>query len=288
MQFSSAEVEQIARSLLGEPNRALSNKHELRYGTHGSLSIDLKKCVWFDHELEEGGDTFELIRRETGGSDREVIEWLERNGLKEAAFNGHRDGNGADIPYDAEQDPFKNSVKFKREDKQFRIVQTWAYVDENGDELFEVCRLENGDIGEDEKPVKKYVQRHKDSSGQYIYSIKGIRQVPYRLPEIIESIAQEKTIFITEGEKCADAVVALGAPATCNAMGAGKWPDELTPHFAGAEVIILPDNDKIGREHANLVASKLQGTAKQIRIFSNCRICQLKAMSPIGSRPAAH
>jgi hypothetical protein len=120
MQFSSAEVEQIARSLLGEPNRALSNKHELRYGTHGSLSIDLKKCVWFDHELEEGGDTFELIRRETGGSDREVIEWLERNGLKEAAFNGHRDGNGADIPYDAEQDPFKNSVKFKREDKQFR------------------------------------------------------------------------------------------------------------------------------------------------------------------------
>jgi hypothetical protein len=151
-----------------------------------------------------------------------------------------------------------------------------------------VCRLENGDIGEDEKPVKKYVQRHKDSSGQYIYSIKGIRQVPYRLPEIIESIAQEKTIFITEGEKCADAVVALGAPATCNAMGAGKWPDELTPHFAGAEVIILPDNDKIGREHANLVASKLQGTAKQIRIFSNCRICQLKAMSPIGSRPAAH
>jgi hypothetical protein len=63
MQFTPTQVEQIARSLFGEPNRVLSNKHELRFGTHGSLSIDLKKCVWFDHELEEGGDTFKLVGR---------------------------------------------------------------------------------------------------------------------------------------------------------------------------------------------------------------------------------
>lgn len=91
--------------------------------------------------------------------------------------------------------------------------------------------------------------------------------MPYRLPELIEAIAQSKTIFIAEGEKCADAVVALGASATCNAMGAGKWPDPLTPFFTGADTVILPDNDEPGAQHAALVASKILGTAKRVRIL---------------------
>jgi hypothetical protein len=51
----------------------------------------------------------------------------------------------------------------------------------------------------------------------------------------------------------------------CNSGGAGKWPDKLTPPFTGADVIILPDNDGPGRDHAGLVAKKLRGTAKRIR-----------------------
>jgi hypothetical protein len=55
--------------------------------------------------------------------------------------------------------------------------------------------------------------------------------------------------------------------AILDAMGAGKWPDELTPYFKGADVCILPDSDKSGAGHANLVATKLQNIAKRVRVL---------------------
>jgi hypothetical protein len=142
MEFTSTQIEQVARSLFGEPNRALSSKHELRFGTHGSLSVDLQKCLWFDHELGEGGDTFAMVKREIGDTDRGTFEWLERNGIKEP--DNFSNGNGADIPYDASNDPFKG-FQFKKGSgvAELRVVKTWPYVDEADNELFEVCRLED-------------------------------------------------------------------------------------------------------------------------------------------------
>jgi len=252
-------MEAVALDLRGQP----SSKHgnEWRYGTNGSLSIDIKRGTFFNHETNEGGGLLEFIRSEKPGTD--AIDYLSAHG------HIRPNGNGAaapDIAYDAASDPFKG-VKFKKTNKQFHIVKTWAYADETGAELFEVCRLENGETGDDGKPRKTYRQRHQGHNGEYIDNVKGIRQVPYRLPELIKAILQGKTVFITEGEKCADAVIALGGAATCNAMGAGKFPDALVPFFGGADICILPDNDEPGAQHAALVASKLHGTAKQVRIL---------------------
>jgi Protein of unknown function (DUF3631) len=261
IEFTRNENELIARTLLGEPNKALSRRHELRFGTHGSLSVDLVKGQWFDHESQEGGSALTLIRREKAYDNKQAFEWLEQQGIKAR----HPKPNGADIEYDAAADPFKGAT-FKKENRQFRIVKTWAYVDENGEELFEVCRLENGETGVDGKPAKTYRQRHKTPGG-YHNSVNGIRQVPYKLPELVEAVARNEIIFVTEGEKCADAVIELGGVATCNAMGAGKWPDELVPWFKGADVIILPDNDGPGRKHAALVRNKLLGTTERTRVL---------------------
>lgn len=62
-------AEMIARSLLGEPNGALSTKTQLRYGTNGSLTIEIsgeRAGTWFDHEDKVGGGMLDLIRREKG------------------------------------------------------------------------------------------------------------------------------------------------------------------------------------------------------------------------------
>ena len=48
-------MEPVARKLLGEPNEGLSSGHELRFGTRGSMAVDLKKGSWFDHEAGNGG-----------------------------------------------------------------------------------------------------------------------------------------------------------------------------------------------------------------------------------------
>ena len=55
-----------------EPNRRLSKKLELRFGTNGSKSVDLEKGVYFDHESNEGGDAIDLIMRQLGIGDRRV------------------------------------------------------------------------------------------------------------------------------------------------------------------------------------------------------------------------
>jgi hypothetical protein len=59
----------------------------------------------------------------------------------------------------------------------------------------------------------------------------------------------------------------LNFPATCCAGGAKKWRAEHAAFLRGANVLILPDNDDIGREHMNVVAASLQGIAASIRVL---------------------
>jgi hypothetical protein len=87
------------------------------------------------------------------------------------------------------------------------------------------------------------------------------------LPELIEAIANDHAVFICEGEKCADALRDIGVPATTNAMGAGKWKVELGKYFAGADAILVPDNDDAGYKHIQDAGTKLNGIAKRLRVL---------------------
>jgi len=72
---------EVARRLLGLPNKALSNIVTLRYGRRGSFVVDLKKGVWFDHEVGEGGGVMDLIEREIGLTGLEAMAWLAGDDL---------------------------------------------------------------------------------------------------------------------------------------------------------------------------------------------------------------
>jgi DNA primase len=50
-------------------------------------------------------------------------------------------------------------------------------------------------------------------------------------------------------------------------MGAGNWRSEHSAFLAGADVVIVPDNDEPGRDHADAVGTSLQGIAKSVRIL---------------------
>lgn len=79
----------------------------------------------------------------------------------------------------------------------------------------------------------------------------------YRYPDVVSAISEQTTIYLVEGEKCADALSKLGFTATCNEDGAGKWKDGHAEQLKDARVIILPDNDKQGRKHADAVLMSL-------------------------------
>ena len=80
-------IEPIARILLGEPNQRLSSKHELRFGNRGSVSIDLRKGTWFDHERGVGGGVLDLIEDRTGRQGKAQFDWLDEHRLEIA--NGY-------------------------------------------------------------------------------------------------------------------------------------------------------------------------------------------------------
>lgn len=75
-------IQPAAEALLGEPNPRLSNARELRWGRHGSLSVDLRRGTFFDHESATGGGLLALVSRETGArTTAEAIDWLRGAGL---------------------------------------------------------------------------------------------------------------------------------------------------------------------------------------------------------------
>jgi putative DNA primase/helicase len=135
------------------------------------------------------------------------------------------------------------------------IVATYDYTDETGKLLYQVVRYE----------PKDFRQRRPDGSGGWLWSLKGVKPVLYHLPEVIKAVRDGVMIYIPEGEKDVDNLRSLGLVATCNPMGAGKWQDSYSEALRGADLIIIPDNDKPGHDHAAQVAKSCCGIAKRVR-----------------------
>ncbi len=121
------------------------------------------------------------------------------------------------------------------------------------------------------KARKRFSQRHKVGS-EWVYSLDGVPRVLYNLPAVVEAVSLGKTIYVVEGEKCADALSEGGVTATTNPMGAGKWLPQYTDTLKGAAVAILPDNDPPGREHAEVVAAALTEAGAIVKVIELAKL----------------
>jgi putative DNA primase/helicase len=149
------------------------------------------------------------------------------------------------------------------------IEDIYDYRDEAGKLLFQVCRT----------TAKSFPARRRDGNGGWTWGIGGVRRVPYRLPELIATPTEE-TVYIAEGEKdCINLAKAFGVATTCNPGGAAKpkpdgklatpkWRAEYNRYFVGRDVVILPDNDDVGRAHAKAIAQNLAMMAARVRIVA--------------------
>ena len=93
--------------------------------------------------------------------------------------------------------------------------------------------------------------------------------VLYRPPELIAALKANPgcKVLICEGERDVDTAVACGYVATCCPMGAMKWREEYSPYLKGAHVIIVEDNDYVGRAHANDVVFHVARYALSVKIM---------------------
>jgi|GEM_PF-746658 len=133
------------------------------------------------------------------------------------------------------------------------IAATYDYHDEIGGLLFQVVRIE----------PKSFYCQSQSGMHTWVKNLDGVRMVPYNLRELIKS----PQVFIVEGEKDVETLRGIGLVGSCNPLGAGKWKPEYNVHFKDKEVIIIPDNDAIGKEHAKTVLENLQGTAASVKII---------------------
>ena len=89
----------------------------------------------------------------------------------------------------------------------------------------------------------------------------------YRLPDLQEALAMERTVWIVEGEKCADAVVEAGLTATTSHGGANGWKAEYAEELRGADLIVCPDHDEPGEAYAEAVVSSVRSLVHGIRVL---------------------
>lgn len=261
----------VAIDLLGEPNKHLSSEGELRFGKQGSVSVDLKKGTFFDHSENQGGGVLWAIQQWAGAKIEGggAVQWMRERGFD---IEDNRPPPMASRQQSTDRaptrrDPAGNWLPPAVPDHG-ALTKTYDYRDESGALLYQVCRYDWTDPENPKGHSKTFLQRVPDEkkAGGFAYKVKDrITPVPYRLSELLGDIKAGRPVFLVEGEKKVDMMRAAGIPATCNHGGAGKFPDDLVPHFRGADLIILPDNDEAGRKHVAVAGGKLEEVARRIR-----------------------
>lgn len=141
---------------------------------------------------------------------------------------------------------------------------------------------ESGPIGQE---VARYPYR--DASGQVLYynvrydpkafrmeGPKGAKtvprtvpRVPYNLPAVIEAVAAGQPVYWVEGEKDVASLAQLGRVGTTAAGGAKtKIEAEWAQYFEGADLIVIADQDAVGKTYARRVANTLVNATVRTRV----------------------
>ncbi len=197
--------------------------------------------------ISEGRDGCVLLKCHAGCTLDAICDAL---GIKKfELFPGRGDG----CTRTTKASPNRGAITFATADDAVAALERqlgtwsalWIYQNAAGEQVGAVVRWDRPD-GKDIRAIAR-----KDSRW-----VIGAMQSPrplYMLP----ALAGAQRMYLTEGEKCADVLRALGLIATTSAGGAkAARKTDWTP-LAGKEVVLLPDNDDAGARYAEDVASIL-------------------------------
>jgi putative DNA primase/helicase len=118
----------------------------------------------------------------------------------------------------------------------------------------------------------KFWWQHWNGHG-WVKGTNGAKPVLFRYDEVQEHIALGNRIAVVEGESDANALWAIGIPATTSPDGAAepgkepKWKSRYSEMLRGADVILTGDDDATGRSHIEATASSLAGVAEIVRVI---------------------
>jgi hypothetical protein len=253
--------------LWGEPDKR--DRKELRWNgddAYSGRTFNLRKKCWYDHGQKRGGSILDLAAYTKG----KPMEKLRGRAFFEAWAEAYEMGLVPDPP------PAKPNGRGGSKP----ILATYAYTDTDGALLFEVVRFDTAD------PDERFRQRQPDGNGGWIWNVKGVPRVLYRVHELIAAVKAGQRVLVCEGERDANTAVKLGYAATTAPGGVNKWRKEFDEFFVNVDVVVVSDNDEQlkdpksgkpqfhpdgrpilpGQDHAAAVTRRLSRIAAHVRV----------------------
>lgn len=240
--MTTQEILQLLHGVKGHSPKwiACCPAHEDR---HPSLSIrqgddgrTLLKC--------HAGCTIEAICQALGLRSAELFE--ERTGPKE-----RRRGESGPVYYVTYHQALR-----ELERRHGQPAKWWVYRNEGGEAMMLVVRWD-GQGGKEIRPISRFEE------GWRIASLPAPRPL-FQLPQL----AAAETIYVVEGEKCAERLAQCGVVASTSAGGSQAANKSDWSPVRGKAVVILPDHDAAGESYAEQVARLCrQAGADSIKII---------------------
>jgi hypothetical protein len=136
-------------------------------------------------------------------------------------------------------------------------TKSYSYLSEDDKALFGIVRGANGET---------WLRCWHDGTNRRIPETNGLIGVPYRLPQLLDAVADNRTVFVVENEEIADRFVLEGLTATTVPGGIGSWRDEHSGYFRDASVVIIHDGEE-GLDDAEIVFDGLRSVSALIGIL---------------------
>lgn len=150
---------------------------------------------------------------------------------------------------------------------------TWVYHNAAGEVVGLILRWDRPD-----RKIVRPVSRKPDGSGWVMGGMPDPRPL-YGLPDLL-AMPVGSRVYVTEGEKAADAARAVGLVTTTSPHGNKSAAKAEWSPVAGREVVILPDHDEAGERYAaDVVRLATAAGATRVRVV---RLAELWPEMPEG------
>jgi hypothetical protein len=270
------------RSSLDRVREALGNRVQIDHGDqlyavcpvpeHDDRQPSLS-LTWMD-DRRKGGRVLVNCHRGCHGDDVVAAMGLGWEHLFDTPPARPADGTRTDRPQRRAAGALKpksDTQAQPRTKRRGKVSARYAYRDLDGVLRYEVMRWD----------PKGFSCRQPADDRKWIYRAPAAGdRLLYRLPEVVAAIAAGRPVFLVDGEKDADALVAAGQVATtapfgspaANAEQVGKkWLPQYTETVRGADLVIVVDWDSVkkglsGQRYALYLQQQLTGVANRVQL----------------------
>ena len=237
---------EVALQLLGEPSSKKS--HEWRYGTHGSLVVNIDAGTWWDFENDLGGGLIDLIKH----MNQDVNTVLKQFGYDLALQSNDSLLSGFSPLKTKTASSAKSFSRQQMIDLYKQAIVKVKYADN-----FMVMRFPEGHFIK-----QKYAPftLNKDAT----WSMKRPEGL---LPIYYTDKYPTKPIIINEGEKALRGSEAIYEGDSCTWHGGvNSWEKADWSPIFGRDVWIFPDNDEAGIKCANEIGKMLKKNGCKVKV----------------------